>query len=115
MFVFPFVGGPNRVEALIVGGKINDRGQDRAPDYPQHLVPIEEGNADPGRLDRVVERRPQYGDELDDEEEIPPPPAASPFAALIHAVPPGSVSGRVGAGDGNRTHDTQLGKLMFYH
>ncbi len=20
-----------------------------------------------------------------------------------------------GAGDGNRTHDTQLGKLMFYH
>jgi hypothetical protein len=21
----------------------------------------------------------------------------------------------VGAGDGNRTHDTQLGKLMFYH
>ena len=22
---------------------------------------------------------------------------------------------QVGAGDGNRTHDTQLGKLMFYH
>src|SRR5580704_18522039 len=22
---------------------------------------------------------------------------------------------KVGAGDGNRTHDTQLGKLMFYH
>ena len=21
----------------------------------------------------------------------------------------------LGAGDGNRTHDTQLGKLMFYH
>jgi hypothetical protein len=21
----------------------------------------------------------------------------------------------IGAGDGNRTHDTQLGKLMFYH
>jgi hypothetical protein len=27
----------------------------------------------------------------------------------------GIESASVGAGDGNRTHDTQLGKLMFYH
>jgi hypothetical protein len=27
----------------------------------------------------------------------------------------GEKRSNVGAGDGNRTHDTQLGKLMFYH
>jgi hypothetical protein len=48
------------------------------------------------------------------------PPA---FVEAMTAKLPGSgwlasrscKAAKVGAGDGNRTHDTQLGKLMFYH
>src|SRR5262245_321139 len=51
----------------IFGGEIDDRGEYGADQDPQELIPVEERDADPGRLDPVVERRPQRGDELDDE------------------------------------------------
>src|SRR5215471_7377220 len=44
---------------LPVGGEIDDRGEDRAEDHPQQLVPVEERQPDPGGLDLVVEWRPQ--------------------------------------------------------
>ena len=121
--------------ALIPGGEVDDRGQDGADDHPGELVPIEEWHADKDRLSPVVEWRPQHRDELDNEEQVPPAPSTPPFALLIgpliHRSCPKSFlksfptsfpryfpicrmlsSAGFGAGDGNRTHDTQLGKLL---
>src|SRR3984957_1315238 len=73
---------------LVFGREIDDRGQNGPDDDPEHLVPIKERDARPGRLGRVVERRPQHGDELDDEEQVPPAPARAFFSLLIHESHP---------------------------
>jgi hypothetical protein len=65
--------------------EIDNRGQDGAEDDPEELVPIEEGHADKGRLDSVVERRPDDGHELNDEKQIPPAPAVFPFSSIPSA------------------------------
>jgi hypothetical protein len=46
-----------------------------------------------------------------------PVPEANPSgdAASQSWVTEGKISQKSGAGDGNRTHDIQLGKLSFYH
>ena len=64
-----------KADPLILGRKIDDRGQDRSDDDPQELVPIKERNAGPRRLDRVVEGWPEHRDELDHKQQIPPAPA----------------------------------------
>ena len=107
----------------MLGGEVDDRGQNGADDDPEELIPVEERHADQRRLRLVVEGRPQDGDELDHEEQVPPAPCSPPPASLVHeCASPAAVfrrravaRRRIGAGDGNRTHDTQLGKLMFYH
>src|ERR1700688_4811758 len=60
---------------LLLGREIDDRGQHRRDDHPEHLIPVEERDARPSRLDRVVERRPKHGCELNDQEQVPPAPA----------------------------------------
>src|SRR5580692_707600 len=79
---------------LLLGREIDDRGQHRRDDHPEHLIPIEERDARPGRLDRVVERRPQHGDELNDQEQVPPAPAGALVSFLIHCFHPSSVLAR---------------------
>src|SRR5579863_605279 len=76
---------------LVVGGEVHGGGEHRPDDHPDQLVPVEERNADPGRLNLVVEGRPEDRDELDHEQEIPWAPSRAPCAALIH-VSPGSGS-----------------------
>jgi hypothetical protein len=68
-------------------GEINNGGEHRPDDHPEQLVPVEERNADPGRLNLVVEGRPEDRDELDHEQEIPWAPSRAPCAALIHVSP----------------------------
>src|SRR5207344_3623264 len=80
-----------KADPLILGRKIDDRGQDGSDDDPQELVPIKERNARPGRLDRIVEGRPKHRDELNHKEQIPPAPrgaGAMPAGIwLIHIAP----------------------------
>src|SRR5690348_15639014 len=70
--------------------EIDGGGEHRADDHPQELVPIEEGHADEGRLELVVEGRPQHDDELDEEKQVPPAPPASLVLVLLHGddLPP---------------------------
>jgi hypothetical protein len=62
-------------DLLILGHEINDRGQDGSDDHPEHLIPIEERNPDPARVNPIVEGDPKTGDELDHEQQVPPAPA----------------------------------------
>ena len=50
---------PKPARPSCVSGKIDDRGEHRADDDPEHLIPIEEWNAVPGGLERVIKRHPQ--------------------------------------------------------
>src|SRR3954463_11528494 len=59
------------------GGEVNDRRQRGANHDPEELVPIEERDAVPLRLNLVVERRPEHSDALHDEQQIPPAPLAA--------------------------------------
>src|SRR6266581_463235 len=63
-----------KADLLILGRKVDDRGQDRSDDDPQELIPIKERNAGPRWLDRVVEGWPEHRDELDRKQQIPPAP-----------------------------------------
>src|SRR5579863_5584091 len=55
-----------------LGREVDDRGENRADDHPEHLVPVEERDTRPVRLGLVVEGRPKHDDELHDEEQVPP-------------------------------------------
>src|SRR5580700_7847489 len=59
------------LRGVVVGCKVDDPRQYGADDHPRHLIPIEEWNPDPGRLNLVVERRPDHRDELDQEQQVP--------------------------------------------
>src|SRR5208282_6460635 len=82
------ISGAPRGRALIFVGEVHDRSEHRTDDHPEHLVPIEKRNADPGRLDLVVEGRPDDRDELNQKKQIPPAPSAAPLALSIHVRPP---------------------------
>jgi hypothetical protein len=69
---------------LIVGREINDSRKQRADKHTQKLVPIKERNADPIRLDLVVEGGPNDNDELDRKEQVPPAPSTPLLLRIIH-------------------------------
>src|SRR5580704_190208 len=77
---------PLRSQLILLCREIDDRGQHRRDDHPEHLIPVEERDARPSRLDRVVERRPKHGSELNDQEQVPPAPAGALVSFLIHCV-----------------------------
>ena len=88
---FPLFRSADReASRLVLGREIDDRGEHGADDHPKQLIPVEERHADPGRLDLVVEGRPEHRDELDDEEQVPPAPSRPPLALLIYLLPPTS-------------------------
>src|ERR1700733_8004161 len=66
------------------GREIDHRGEYRADEHPQELIPVKERHADPIRLGLVVERRPENDDELDHEEQIPPAPSVPFLLCIIH-------------------------------
>src|ERR1700719_5194008 len=55
--------------------------QDGGDDEPEELVPVEERDTPQGRLNRVVGRHPQEGDERHREQ--PPPPAGHDLARIV--------------------------------
>jgi hypothetical protein len=61
---------------LILSRKIHDRGKRGADDDPKQLIPVKERYPYPIRLYFIIERRPEYGGELDEKEQVPPAPAA---------------------------------------
>src|SRR5262249_48902136 len=69
------------------GREIDDRGEHGSNNHPKKLVPVEEWEPDPGGFCPVVERRPQYGHELDQEEQVPPTPIGAILARLVHSPP----------------------------
>src|SRR5205085_4292847 len=75
-----------KADLLLLGRKVDDRGQDRSDDDPQELIPIKERNARPGRLDRVVEGWPEHRDELDRKQQIPPTPARGAVPTGIRPI-----------------------------
>ena len=80
---------PWRSRRLVaVGREVDDRREHRAHQDGEQLVPIEERDADPGRLDAVEERRPERHGELEHEEQVPPAPTASPLVPrVVHGAP----------------------------
>src|SRR5215469_8720560 len=66
------------------GHRIHDSREECGQHHPQHLVPVEEGDAEPGRLNAVVEGRPQHRDELHDEQQVPPAPAPATALYVTH-------------------------------
>src|ERR1700746_2071651 len=69
--------------ALLVGHEVDNCGQDGSKDDPEQLVPVEEREADQGRLGCVVEGRPENSDELNEEEQIPPAPSGTFLVVLV--------------------------------
>src|SRR5215470_13601403 len=75
---------------VLLGREVHHRGEHRGDQHPEHLVPVEERNARPGRVDAVVEGRPEDRHELHDKEQVPPAPAATLARCLVHGVTPSS-------------------------
>src|SRR4029079_6845906 len=63
-----------RALILVLGGEVDDRGQNGADDHPQELIPVEERHADQRRFGSVVEKPTQHGGELNHEQQVPPAP-----------------------------------------
>jgi hypothetical protein len=78
-------------DVLFLGHEINDGGQNGSDDHPEHLIPVEKWNADPGWVDPVIEGDPKTGDELEHKQQVPPVPAgvgtSGIAVSLIHLSP----------------------------
>src|ERR1700676_1135484 len=70
-----------------LGREINDGGRGCASYDQRHLKPVEERNAGPGWLDRIIERHPEGRDEFSQKQEIPPAPLVS--TVVVHWSLPG--------------------------
>src|SRR5437762_4875722 len=75
---------PVEFRSLSFGAEVNQCRKPGADQDPKKLVPVEEGDTGPHRLDRIVERDPQQTDER--EQQKPIPPGAS------HRIPPSFLS-----------------------
>jgi hypothetical protein len=78
-------GFRNFADALVVGGEVDDRGQNGANQHEGELRPIEKWDAKPKGLGLVVEGRPQDDDILDDKEQVPQTPNTRLLLRFIHS------------------------------